>query len=74
MGRTITFTFNGKKKEENVEPNTLLMNLIREKLSFTGTKYVCGIGECGAWTVLMDGKPILFNPRGGRLRKKHRYC
>lgn len=59
MGRTITFTINGKRRQEYVEANTLLMNLIRDKLSFTGTKYVCGIGECGACTVLMDGKPIL---------------
>lgn len=59
MGKTITFTFNGKNRQEYVEANTLLMNLIRDKLSFTGTKYVCGIGECGACTVLMDGKPIL---------------
>jgi len=59
MGKSITFTFNGKKRQEYIEPNTLLMNLVRDKLSFTGTKYVCGIGECGACTVLMDGKPIL---------------
>jgi carbon-monoxide dehydrogenase small subunit len=59
MGRTITFTINGKRKQEYVEANTLLMNQIRDKLNFTGTKYVCGIGECGACTVLMDGKPIL---------------
>jgi len=59
LGRTITFTINGKRKQEYVEANTLLMNLIRDKLNFTGTKYVCGIGECGACTVLMDGKPIL---------------
>jgi aerobic-type carbon monoxide dehydrogenase small subunit (CoxS/CutS family) len=40
-----------EKKQEYVEANTLLMNLIRDKLSFTGTKYVCGIGEYGACTV-----------------------
>ena len=59
MGRTINFTINGRHKQEYVEPNALLMNLIRDKLDFTGTKYVCGIGECGACTVLMNGKPIL---------------
>jgi len=59
MGRTINFTINGRHRQEYAEPNTLLMNLIRDKLNFTGTKYVCGIGECGACTVLMNGKPIL---------------
>jgi len=59
MGRTITFTMNGKREQESVEANTLLINLIRDKLNLTGTKYACGIGECGACTVLMDGKPIL---------------
>jgi len=59
MGRTITFTVNGKTKQECIEVNTLLINLIRDNFNLTGTKYACGIGECGACTVLMDGKPIL---------------
>jgi carbon-monoxide dehydrogenase small subunit len=59
MPKTITFTINGKKREEHVETNTLLINLIRDKLSLTGTKYACGIGECGACTVLLDGRPAL---------------
>jgi len=59
MGKTITFNINGTKKQEYVEPNTLLINLIRDKLNLTGSKYACGIGECGACTVLMDGKPVL---------------
>ncbi len=59
MTRTITFTINGKTRKEPVEANTLLVNLIRERLSLTGTKYACGIGECGACTVLINGKPAL---------------
>jgi len=59
MGKIVTFTINGTRKQENVEANTLLMNLIRERLNLTGTKYACGIGECGACTILMDGKPVL---------------
>jgi len=59
MTRTITFTINGKARKEPVETNTLLVNLIRERLTLTGTKYACGIGECGACTVLINGKPAL---------------
>ena len=59
MARTITFTINGKARKEPVETNTLLVNLIRERLTLTGTKYACGIGECGACTVLINGKPVL---------------
>ena len=59
MTRTITFTINGKIRKEPVEANTLLVNLIRERLSLTGTKYACGIGECGACTVLINGKTVL---------------
>jgi len=59
MTRTITFTINGRTRKEPVEANTLLVNLIRERLDLTGTKYACGIGECGACTVLINGKPAL---------------
>ena len=59
MTRTITFTINGKARKEPIETNTLLVNLIRERLALTGTKYACGIGECGACTVLINGKPAL---------------
>jgi carbon-monoxide dehydrogenase small subunit len=59
MRKTITFTINGTRKQEDVETNTLLINLIRDRLNLTGTKYACGIGECGACTVLIDGKPTL---------------
>ncbi len=55
----IEFTLNGKKKKVEVKPSDLLINLIREELYLTGTKYACGIGECGACTVLLDGEPVL---------------
>jgi carbon-monoxide dehydrogenase small subunit len=54
----IEFTVNGRKRQFDVEPNTLLLNLLREDLSLTGTKYGCGIGECGSCTVLVDGEPV----------------
>ena len=55
----IEFMVNGRRHQFDVEPNTLLLNLIREKLYLTGSKYGCGIGECGACTVHLDGEPVL---------------
>jgi len=55
----IQFTLNGEKVSMEVEPNELLLNVLREKLGLTGAKYVCGIGECGACTVLVNGEPVL---------------
>lgn len=57
--KEIEFTINGKRKKLFVKPNELLLNVIREKLGLTGPKYGCGIGECGACTVLVDGEPVL---------------
>lgn len=50
---------NGEDHQLWVTPNELLLNALRERLQLTGTKYGCGIGECGACTVLMDGVPAL---------------
>jgi carbon-monoxide dehydrogenase small subunit len=55
----ITFKVNGEPVTMDVKPNELLINVLRDKLKLTGTKYVCGIGECGACTVLLEGEPIL---------------
>jgi len=55
----LEFTLNERRRKFDVEPNQLLINLLREKLYLTGTKYGCGIGECGACTVLVDGEPVL---------------
>jgi carbon-monoxide dehydrogenase small subunit len=57
--KEIEFTINGKRRKLVVKTNDLLLNVIREDLGLTGTKYGCGTGECGACTVLMDGKPVL---------------
>jgi aerobic carbon-monoxide dehydrogenase small subunit len=42
-----------------VKPNEILLNVLRDRLGLMGTKYGCGIGECGACTVLLDGKAVL---------------
>jgi carbon-monoxide dehydrogenase small subunit len=54
-----TITINGRKREFDVPPSTLLLNLLRDDLGLTGAKYGCGIGECGACTVHVDGEPVL---------------
>lgn len=51
----IRFTFNGTVQEVDVEPDMPLLWLIRDVLGATGTKYSCGIGACGACSVLIDG-------------------
>lgn len=52
----IALVVNGKKHLVDVEPDTPLLWVIREKLGLTGTKYGCGEGICGSCTVLIDGK------------------
>jgi xanthine dehydrogenase iron-sulfur cluster and FAD-binding subunit A len=55
----IDLTVNGVHHRLPVAPNELLLNVLRERLQLTGTKYGCGIGECGACTVQLDGAPAL---------------
>ncbi|MCC7327147.1 MAG: (2Fe-2S)-binding protein [Burkholderiales bacterium] len=57
--QTVRFTINGEARELAVYPNDLLLNVLRDQESLTGTKYGCGIGECGACTVQVDGAPTL---------------
>jgi carbon-monoxide dehydrogenase medium subunit len=57
--RQISLTVNGVHHCLSVRPNELLLNVLRERLDLTGTKYGCGIGECGACTVHVDGVPTL---------------
>ena len=57
--RLVRFILNGESREVSVKPNDLLLNVIRDDEKLTGTKYGCGIGECGACTVHIDGKPVL---------------
>ena len=50
-------TINGKTTEVTVNPSTPLLWAIREQVGLTGTKYGCGVAQCGACTVLIDGVP-----------------
>ncbi|HEY2135219.1 MAG TPA: (2Fe-2S)-binding protein [Xanthobacteraceae bacterium] len=51
-------TINGKDHDVDVEPDTPLLWVIRDTIGLTGTKYGCGIAQCGACTVHIDGAPV----------------
>ncbi|HEX4596600.1 MAG TPA: (2Fe-2S)-binding protein [Burkholderiaceae bacterium] len=53
-----SLTINGKTHSVDVDPATPLLWVIREQIGLTGTKYGCGIAQCGACTVHIDGQPI----------------
>jgi len=55
---TIHFTLNGKPEQCDVPPNVTLLDLLRDGLGLTGTKRGCEAGECGACTVLLDGRAV----------------
>ncbi len=55
----ISLVVNGHEHKVSVRPNELLLNVLREKLQLTGSKYGCGLGECSACTIHLDGKPAL---------------
>ena len=59
MKKQILLRVNGVERELLVAPNELLLNVLRDRLGLTGAKYGCGIGECGACTVLVDGESVL---------------
>ena len=59
MKQIANFLVNGKSYELAIEPYMLLVEVLRDELGLTGTKRSCGIGHCGACTVLIDGVPIL---------------
>jgi aerobic-type carbon monoxide dehydrogenase small subunit (CoxS/CutS family) len=54
----LTITVNGKNITTLVEPQTSLVDFLRDQLKLTGTKIVCNHGECGSCTVLLDGEAI----------------
>jgi aerobic carbon-monoxide dehydrogenase small subunit len=56
--QTVHVKVNGREREANVEPRTLLVHFIRDQLGLTGTHVGCDTSNCGACTVVLDGKNI----------------
>jgi nicotinate dehydrogenase subunit A len=54
----ITLTVNGKTHAVDVDPDTPLLYVLRNDLALNGAKFGCGLGQCGACTVLLDDKPV----------------
>ena len=58
MKQKICFKINGEDKEIEVKSSTTLLKMLREELDLIGAKEGCGAGECGAFTVMVDNKPV----------------
>jgi len=58
MTLELSFTLNGRPITTQIEPATTLLAVLRDQLGMTGTKEGCNEGECGACTVLIDGRPV----------------
>lgn len=54
----VSFTLNGRLQEVEVEPNELLLDMVRDRLGLTGAKRSCDVQVCGACTLLVDGRPV----------------
>jgi aerobic-type carbon monoxide dehydrogenase small subunit (CoxS/CutS family) len=66
-------TINGRAREVDTEPDMPLLWVLRDRLALTGTKYGCGVGVCGACTVLEDGRDVRSCQVTVANARKHRY-
>jgi carbon-monoxide dehydrogenase small subunit len=76
MSLTINLTVNGNTQSATAEPSTSLLDFLRDTLNYKGTKLCCNTGECGACTIIYNGKPInsfVRNSCGGRERRGNRH-
>ena len=55
---TVTLKVNGENRAASVPPETTLLRMLRDNLLLTGSKLGCDVGDCGACTVIVDGKPV----------------
>src|SRR5262245_37197694 len=67
----LELTVNGTKRRTEADPDETLLAVLRDRLDLTGTKYGCGEGQCGACTVLLDGRPAraCLTPAAGAVGK-----
>ena len=57
---TVHYTINGEQRDAQIEPNRTLLEVVREELGLTGAKEGCGTGDCGACSMIVDGKLVSF--------------
>jgi nicotinate dehydrogenase subunit A len=54
----VKLTVNGREHDVSADPDTPLLYVLRDELALNGAKFGCGLGQCGACTVMVDGKPV----------------
>ena len=69
----ITLKVNGRTHTLDIDPSTPLLYILRNDLGLQGPRFGCGLGQCGACTVLMDGKSVLscITPAGSNHANNH---